>query len=106
MNPSRISPAIRCAVDHDLPAVVRLFAIPGEGNKKDENPSDPMDPRYAQALAAIAVDPNNMLLVAEVDGHVVGAFQFTVIQYVAHRGGRVGWIVRERMRPRESERAE
>lgn len=86
------SPTIRRAVERDLPAVVRLFAIPGEGTKKDQNPSDPIDPRYAEALAAIAADAHNMLLVADLDGHVVGAFQLTVTQYVAYRGGRVGWI--------------
>jgi ribosomal protein S18 acetylase RimI-like enzyme len=89
---NRIHPTIRRAVEGDLPDVVRLFAIPNDGNVQDENPSAPLDPCYADALARMAADPNNALLVAEVDGSVVGVFQFTVIQHVAFRGGRVAQI--------------
>ncbi len=88
----RIHPTIRHAVEDDLPDVVRLFAIPNDGNKEDESPSALLDPCYAEALAQIAADPNNALLVAEVDGGVVGVFQFTVIQHVAFRAGRVAQI--------------
>jgi len=83
---------MRRAVEGDLPDVVRLFAIPNDGNTQDENPSEPLEPCYADALARMAADPNNALLVAEVDGGVVGVFQFTVIQHVAFRGGRVAQI--------------
>jgi GNAT superfamily N-acetyltransferase len=86
------SPAIRPALVSDLRAVVALFAIPGDGNERDQNPGDPIDPRYSEAFATIASDPNNVLLVAEMCGRVVGAFQLTVVQYVARRGGRVAWI--------------
>jgi GNAT superfamily N-acetyltransferase len=89
-----MSPAltIRRAELADLPAVVRLFAIPDEGNLKDEDPSSPLPSCYADALASIAADPRNMLLVAERDGAVIGAFHLTIIQYVAYRGGRVAQI--------------
>jgi GNAT superfamily N-acetyltransferase len=85
---------VRRALPADLPTVVRLFSIPDEGiRKKDDPPTyQPLDPRYAEALAAIAHDPNNALLVAELEGRVVGAFQFTVIQHVAYRGGRVAQV--------------
>ncbi|AKV01390.1 GCN5-related N-acetyltransferase [Labilithrix luteola] len=79
-------------MERDLPFLVRLWAIPEEGNKRDENPSEPIDPCYAEALAAIHTDPNNALLVAEIEGRVVGAFQLTILQYVAYRGGRVALI--------------
>ncbi|MCC6558690.1 MAG: GNAT family N-acetyltransferase [Polyangiaceae bacterium] len=83
---------IRRAAPADLPSVVRLFAIPEEGNKKPDHPGPPLDPRYAEALAAIADDPSNALLVAELDGAIVGTFHFTIIQYVAYFGGRVAMI--------------
>lgn len=86
------APTIRRAVGSDLRPVTRLFAIPEEGNKEDENASDPLDPGYASALAAIAQDPNNMLLVAELENRVVGVFQLTIIQHVAYRGGRVAQV--------------
>jgi len=83
---------IRRAVEADLPEVVRMFAIPDEGNQKDERPESPLPRVYADALASIANDPNNMLLVAASGDRVVGAFHLTVIQYVGYRGGRVAQI--------------
>jgi GNAT superfamily N-acetyltransferase len=85
-------PLIRRAAAGDLPAIVRLFAIPDEGNLKNEDPSLPLDPRYHEAFAVIADDPNNALYVAELAGRVVGAFHLTIIQYVANRGGRIAQI--------------
>jgi GNAT superfamily N-acetyltransferase len=83
---------VRRAEEADLPTVVRLFAIPDEGNLKLEDPSSPLPSCYAEALASIAADPRNMLLVAEREGAVVGAFHLTILQYVAYRGGRVAQI--------------
>jgi GNAT superfamily N-acetyltransferase len=91
-TPTRPTPTLRRAVEADLPTVVRLFAIPDEGNRKNEDPGPPLPPCYREALAAIADDPNNALIVAEVEGNVVGAFQLTIIQHVAYRGGRVAQI--------------
>jgi ribosomal protein S18 acetylase RimI-like enzyme len=86
------SPTLRRAEEADLPTVVRLFSIPDLGNAKNEDPGPPLPPCYAEALARIAGDPHNALMVAELDGAVVGAFHFTVIQYVANRGGRVAQV--------------
>ncbi|WP_050434435.1 GNAT family N-acetyltransferase [Chondromyces crocatus] len=83
---------IRRAEQADLPEVVRLFAIPDEGNLKREDAGPPLPACYGEALARIADDPNNMLLVAVDGGQVVGAFQLTIIQYVAYMGGRVAMI--------------
>lgn len=91
-EPPRRDLLIRRALEADLPAVVRLFAIPDDGNKKDEDPSEPIADGYRRALEAIAGDPNNALLVAEVEGAVAGAFHLTIIQYVAYRGGNVAQI--------------
>ncbi len=68
MSQPQLVPAIRRAAEADLPAIVHLFSIPDEGNAKTDHPGPPLDPRYREALAAIAEDPNNALLVAEVEG--------------------------------------
>ncbi len=88
---SRLGPVIRRATAADLPRVVALFGSP-DGNARDQAASA-SDPRcYVDSLAEIASDPNNALIVAEVDGEVAGAFQLTIIPYVAYRGGRVAQI--------------
>src|SRR5689334_13953830 len=84
--------AIRRAVEADLPIVIRLFATPDLGNAKKEELGPPLPACYSEALARIADDPNNALMVAELEGTVVGAFHLTVIQYVANRGGRVAQV--------------
>jgi ribosomal protein S18 acetylase RimI-like enzyme len=83
---------IRRAVEADLPVVVRLFATPDHGNPKHEDLGPPLPSCYTEALAKIADDPNNALMVAELEGSVLGAFHLTVIQYVANRGGRVAQV--------------
>ncbi len=92
MNRETPAATVRTARFEDLETVVRLFAIPDEGNKKDENPALPLDPCYAEALAEVSRDPNNALWVADVGGRVVGAYQLTMIRHVAYRGGRVAQI--------------
>jgi len=86
---------IRACTKTDLPRVVQLFAA-ADGNARDQ-PQDTgargaLDPAYAEALDAIALDVNNTLMVAESAGVVVGVFQLTIIQLVAHRGGRVAQV--------------
>lgn len=83
---------LRDAVPDDLPAIVRLFALPEDGNEADANPAEPLDERYAIALAHVTADPNNALVVAEEDGRVVGTFQLTIIQQVAYRGAKVAQL--------------
>ncbi|WP_437782239.1 GNAT family N-acetyltransferase [Sorangium sp. So ce1097] len=85
-------PTIRRAVEADLPEVIRLLSLTDEGVQKTDHPGPPLDPRYREALAAIAEDPNNALLVAEIEGRVGGAFHLTIIQYVTNHGGRVAQI--------------
>ncbi|EYF05676.1 GNAT family N-acetyltransferase [Chondromyces apiculatus] len=87
-----LQPAIRRATLDDLPEVVRLFSLPDEGNTKREDPGPPLPACYAEALERIADDPHNALLVADLEGRIVGAFHLTIIQYVAYMGGRVAMI--------------
>jgi len=83
---------IRRATERDLPEVVRLFATPDVGNAKNEIVSDPVHPAYVDALRSMTGDPNNALLVADVDGRVAGVFQLTIIQHVANTGAKIAQI--------------
>jgi len=90
----RLSPTIRAARKDDLPDIVRLFAS-SDGNVRDQGQgagSGALDPAYDDALVEMAHDPNNLLMVADLGGRVVGVFQLTFIQHVAHRGGRVAQV--------------
>jgi GNAT superfamily N-acetyltransferase len=75
----------------DLDAVIALYAQPEGGNVLDQQPGAARDD-YANALSAIAGDPDNGVWVAEVDGVVRGTLQLTTTRYVANRGARVMWV--------------
>lgn len=81
----------RAATEDDLLAVVRLMAedtIP----PAREITGAPLDPRYVRAFAAIAVDRNQLLVVAEDADEVVGCLQLTLIPGLAFRGAWRGQI--------------
>ncbi|HET9690054.1 MAG TPA: hypothetical protein VFP61_02805, partial [Acidimicrobiales bacterium] len=75
---------MRDAVPDDLPRLVELLA--GGALTVKEDPAD-LAP-YIAALAAIDADPRTAVLVAEVDGEVVGVLQLFVLQHLQERGGR------------------
>ncbi len=76
----------------DLETIVRLFAIPGEGNARDADATFPVERCYVDALEELSRDPNQTLLVAEGEGRVLGVLQLTYIRHVGYRGGRVAQI--------------
>ena len=76
--------AVRPAVVGDAARLAELLA--GGALTATEDPSD-VD-AYSRALADIAATPGNTVLVAEVDGRVVGMCQLLVFRHLQHRGGR------------------
>ncbi|MBW6423638.1 GNAT family N-acetyltransferase [Rhizobium sp. XQZ8] len=78
--------SFRRAVAADLPAIVGLLADDALG-KSREIISDPVDPRYAEAFAAIDADGNQFLAVAadEAD-QVVGCLQLSFIPGLSRTG--------------------
>jgi GNAT superfamily N-acetyltransferase len=64
---------IRRAVHSDVDAIVRLIADDQLGAKR-ENPGDP---RYAEAFDQIDADPQQLLVVADDNGEIVGTLQLT-----------------------------
>lgn len=77
---------IRDAVPDDLPALVALLDDDVHSRGR-EDPSLPLDPAYRAAFDAVSADPNQRLIVAELDGRLIGTLQLSFIPGVAFRGG-------------------
>ncbi|MDF1737316.1 MAG: GNAT family N-acetyltransferase [Minwuia sp.] len=75
---SGATPHFRPATSADIAAIVGLLADDRLGAVR-EAPGLPLDDRYIQAFDAIESDPNQMQVVAELDGHVVGCLQLSFI---------------------------
>jgi GNAT superfamily N-acetyltransferase len=80
---------IREAVADDLPAILAMLA---EDTLPADRETDPADPRYRAAFDAIAADPNQLLIAAELDGRVVGTLQLSFIPGLSFRGAWRGQI--------------
>jgi len=77
--------SFRRARSTDLPAVVALLADDEIGRAR-EDPGTPLNSRYVQAFEAIERDANQMLVVVERDGRVVGCLQLTFIPGLSRLG--------------------
>ena len=75
----------------DLPAIIAMIADDELGQKR-EDASLPLDQRYLDAYAAIERDPNQMLVVTEDAGTVIGCMQITLIPGISRRGAWRGQI--------------
>lgn len=87
---------LRRARRQDVAAIVALYADDALGAAR-ETPAE-LDSYYA-AFDAIVGDANQELVVAELDGEVVGTFQITFIRQLSHRGGKVAQIESVRVAP-------
>ncbi|MGI9542400.1 MAG: GNAT family N-acetyltransferase [Cyclobacteriaceae bacterium] len=77
--------SIRKATSADLSAIVKMLADDPLGAKR-EHFRDPLPKAYHEAFEAIDGDPNQALMVAEIEGAVVGTFQLTYIPYLTYQG--------------------
>jgi GNAT superfamily N-acetyltransferase len=75
---------VRRAQRVDLPRLLELLADDELGKNREGVGSD--DPAYIRAFDAIDRDPNQTLLLAELDGRVVGMLQVTFIPGLSRRG--------------------
>jgi GNAT superfamily N-acetyltransferase len=82
---------LRDATEADLPAVMALIAD-DETARAREDPSLPLDPAYIAAFHAIDADPNQHLIVAELDGDIVGTFQLSFLPGLSFKGAWRGQI--------------
>ena len=83
--------SFRAATADDLQAIVALLADDELGRER-EDPADALHPGYLAALAAIASNPDDMQVVAEREGRVVGCLQLTFLPGLSHRGAWRGQI--------------
>lgn len=83
MTPHRLT--YRDATPADLGFIVRLIVDDSVVATNDE-PDRPDHPRYLASFEAIVADPNQRLVVAELDGQPVGTLQLTFIPGIARLG--------------------
>lgn len=84
MNSSSVR--IRKAERQDVDAIVRLANAGGpEGKPRLQLPAV-LPQSYLQAFETIDSDPNQMLMVVEKGGYIVGTFHLTYLTYLAGAG--------------------
>lgn len=80
-----MSATFREATADDLPRLVEMLADDPLGATR-ERFEDPLPSEYGAAFEAIDRDPNQQLLVAEIEGRVVGTLQLTFIPSITRLG--------------------
>ncbi len=82
---------LRRARREDLAAIVALYAddFMGATRETPPTPAGELAPPYLTAFAHIEGDADNELIVAELEGQVVGSCQLTFIWQLSHGGARV-----------------
>jgi GNAT superfamily N-acetyltransferase len=71
----------------DLPTIVRMLADDFLGQQR-ERFEDPLPESYIKAFGEIEADPNNELIVAEIDDEIVGTLQLTFTPSISFQGGK------------------
>jgi ribosomal protein S18 acetylase RimI-like enzyme len=77
----------RQAVHEDLPEIVRMLVDDFLGAKR-ERYENPLPESYVKAFEEIDADKNNELIIAELDGVVVGTLQITFTPSISFQGGK------------------
>jgi GNAT superfamily N-acetyltransferase len=80
-------PRFRRARRQDVPVIVRLLASDPLGAARETSGTGELPEAYWQAFEAIDADARQFLVVAELDGRVVGTLQLTFIPSLTYRGG-------------------
>ncbi|MBT2188172.1 GNAT family N-acetyltransferase [Sphingobium nicotianae] len=82
---------IRDATVADLPAIVAMLADDALGSVR-EDASIPLDEGYLRAFEAIDSDPNQQLVIAALDGAIIGTLQLSFLPGLSYRGAWRGQI--------------
>lgn len=78
--------AFRLAKRADLPAIVRMLAEDDLGSQR-ERYEDPLPEAYYAAFEQIARDANHELIVAELNGEVIGTLHLMFLPSLSFQGG-------------------
>ena len=79
------APTFRHAVARDLPQLVAMLADDNLGAQREDS-SQPLNSQYRVAFDAIDRDPNNALILAEINQSIIGMLQLTFIPYLTYIG--------------------
>ena len=77
----------RIATIDDLPSIVSMLADDFLGQQR-EDVSEPLNENYIKAFREIEADPNNELIVAELDGKIIGTLQLVVTPSLSYKGSK------------------
>jgi len=77
----------RQATREDLPEIVRMLADDFLGATR-ERFETPLPESYVKAFDEIEADKNNELIVAEINGEIVGTLQITFTPSISFQGGK------------------
>lgn len=78
---------LRDARREDVPAIVGMLADDMLGRSREVT-TEPLPLSYYNAFEALDRDPNNRLLIAELDGEIVGTLQLTFIHGLSRQGAK------------------
>jgi GNAT superfamily N-acetyltransferase len=87
----------RDAVAEDVPTVVSMYADDVLGREREDS-SEPLPGYYLEAFLEIEDDPRQRLVVAELDGELVGTLQLSFLPHLVLRGGERAQIEAVRVR--------
>ena len=76
----------RQATCADLPVIVRMLADDDLGSQR-ERVENPLPESYFKAFTEIEKDSNHELIVAEMDGKVVGTLHLMFLRSISYQGG-------------------
>ena len=76
----------RAATYIDVPSIVRLLADDELGSLREKY-ENPIPESYYSAYELIAKDPNHELIVAELDGEVIGTLHLIFLPSLSFQGG-------------------
>ena len=77
----------RTAGIDDVPDIVRMLSDDFLGERREQY-AEPLPDSYVRAFEEIDADANNYLIVAELDGRVVGTLQLTFTPSMSFQGGK------------------
>lgn len=76
----------RIAARADLPSIVRLLTDDDLGSQRERN-EDPLPESYYSAYVKINKDPNHDLIIAELNGEVIGTLHLMFLPSISFQGG-------------------